>query len=112
METRYPSISLLPDHGIIWVNPTTPWPSGNYVRNENFGRFATFIDVFVEGRLFWNDVFIGDVLIYPGGKGRNATEDTKDEQADGWMNESRIKDPILVIRSVWLHTGLISVTIL
>ena len=86
MEARYPSISLLLQHGVIWVNPTRPWPSGKYVRNEDSGGSAIFIIIFLEGQLIPNGGFIGDsgALLLPGDKDRNSTEGAKDEEAHEW----------------------------
>ena len=81
MEARYPSTSLLLEHGIIWVNPTRPWPSGKHVRNENSGGPATFIVVFLEGRLFPIDGSIGETFMHPDDKDRNTKEGARDEQA-------------------------------
>ena len=36
LEARDPSISLLADHCVVWVDLTRPWPSSEYVRNEHF----------------------------------------------------------------------------
>ena len=89
LKVRHPSIRLLLDHGIIWVNPTRPWPSGTdkHVRNEDSGESARFIIIFLEGQLFPNDGFIGDARLLPGDKDRNATEGAKDEQADEWTEK-------------------------
>ena len=95
----------------MWINPTRPWPSGKYVRNEDSGGSTTLVDVFLEGRLFPNDGFINDALILPGDKDRNATEGAKDEQADEWSERKQVQG-IHTERFIRLHAGLLSVTIL
>ena len=81
MEARYPSTSLLLEHGIIWVNSTRPWPSGKRVRKEDFGGSTISIIIFLEGRRFLDGGFVDGVLMLPGDKDRNTTEGAMDEQA-------------------------------
>lgn len=35
LEAQDPSISLLANHCVVWVDLTRPWPSSEYVRNEH-----------------------------------------------------------------------------
>ena len=47
---------------------------------------VTFIDVFLEGRLFPIHGFMNDTLMHPGDKDRNAIYGARDEQADEWTD--------------------------
>ena len=107
LEARYPSISLLLDHGVIWVNATRPWPSGKHVRNEDSGGSVISTANPPEGRPASDEGFIDNALMLPGDKGRNATEGVKDEQADEWTERRQNNTFHDTGRFIRLHTGFI-----
>lgn len=94
---------------VIRVLSGGEYQRSKHVRNEDSGRLDIFIVIFLEGRLFPDEGFVDDVLIYPGDKDRNTTDGAKDEQAEEWIERKRIKKLHTDI-FVRLHTGLISVT--
>ena len=64
LEARYPSVRLLLDHGVMWVDLTRPRPLGKYVWNEDSGGSNGFL--FLAGRLFLGDEYIGGAVASPG----------------------------------------------
>lgn len=81
LEAHHPSIRLLFDRSIVWVNLPGPRPSGKYIRNEDPSGWTTSVDAFLEKRLWLDRRICDGGVALPGDLGKHDIEGEVKEEA-------------------------------